>query len=189
MAHELIPQHLHLKKINPDINLDSIPAQLPLSPLPWKRRVSGKPRIAGVNSFGITGAQAHVIVQEPPLQNFLPARDLFEKERDSREERILTFSAKSEEAFRIQVEGYSKLLQEPEGVSLNDLEFSNHTARPHMGLRAVVVGSTKEALLKGMEGLKAKPLPNQVPQLCFLFTGEFSRDFELSARWSHVTCS
>lgn len=55
MKHEVIPKHLHVKNLNPEIDLAAIPARLPLDPIPWKRRSGGKPRIAGVNSFGITG--------------------------------------------------------------------------------------------------------------------------------------
>ncbi|XP_035715748.1 phenolphthiocerol synthesis polyketide synthase type I Pks15/1 [Folsomia candida] len=179
MKHELIPKHLHLKNLNPDINLDAIPAQLPLEAVPWKRRPKGgKPRIAGVNSFGITGAQAHVLVQEPP-ENLPPHSFPF---TDSRKLRMLTFSAKSEEAFRFQVKAYADLLKnlpdtnEPKELFLRDIEYSMHTGRPHMHLRQVAFGSTKEELLSSMEGIrKGAPIPNQVPQLCFLFTGQGSQ--------------
>ncbi len=38
MEHQLIPKHLHLHQLNSDIDLDSIPAQLPLEAVPWNRR-------------------------------------------------------------------------------------------------------------------------------------------------------
>jgi acyl transferase domain-containing protein len=111
MAHEMIPRHLHLKKLNPDVevSLDTIPAVLPLTAVPWKRRkLGGKPRIAGINSFGITGAQAHVLVQEPPLQETLPwsKLPLKSEDYDVRPLTLMTFSAKTEEAFRAQVAAY-----------------------------------------------------------------------------------
>ncbi|MFI4955487.1 MAG: beta-ketoacyl synthase N-terminal-like domain-containing protein, partial [Gammaproteobacteria bacterium] len=63
LKHEEIPRHLHFQELNPAINLDSIPAQIPLEPIPWKTS-TGRVRRAGVNSFGFSGTNAHVILEE-----------------------------------------------------------------------------------------------------------------------------
>ncbi len=67
LLHEAIPPHLHFNHLNPRISLDAIPAQIPLSLTPWKR--SDRPRIAGISSFGFSGTNAHVIIEEPPVTN------------------------------------------------------------------------------------------------------------------------
>lgn len=170
MKNELIPKHLHLKELNPDVKLDSIPARLPLQALPWKRRKGGKPRIAGINSFGITGAQAHVLLQEPPEADSLPKKSL--PFHDKREMRLLTFSSKTEEALKGQVARYTELLKDSK-LELKDIEYSMHTGRPHLTLRKVVLGETREQLLSAMEGIKGKAVPNLAPKLCFLFTGQY----------------
>jgi acyl transferase domain-containing protein len=61
----MIPPHRNFTRLN----LDAIPAIIPLEPQPWRRDAQGdKPRIGGVTSFGITGTDAHAIIQEAPLQ-------------------------------------------------------------------------------------------------------------------------
>lgn len=67
LYHECIPQHLHFKEINPSIHLDDIPARIPLEPIEWKRRQ--RVRRAGVSSFGFSGTNAHIILEEAPVQD------------------------------------------------------------------------------------------------------------------------
>ena len=75
LQHKQIPPHLHFKQLNPMIALDEIPAQLPKKLTDWIAE-DGQ-RFAGVSSFGISGTNAHVILQganedkkekEPSLQ-------------------------------------------------------------------------------------------------------------------------
>ena len=61
-----IPPHLHLKRLNPEIRTDGIPAAIPVATTPWPR-TPGRPRRAGVSSFGFGGTNVHVILEEAPL--------------------------------------------------------------------------------------------------------------------------
>jgi acyl transferase domain-containing protein len=65
--HEIIPPNKNFQTLNPAIDLDAIPAVIPLAAQPWKRNLDGKPRVAGVSSFGITGTDTHVIMQDAPF--------------------------------------------------------------------------------------------------------------------------
>ncbi|XP_035713812.1 reducing polyketide synthase swnK [Folsomia candida] len=172
MHHNLIPKHLNFTQLNPEIDLAAIPAQLPLQAIPWERKNNGKHRIAGINSFGITGAQAHLILEEPRLQY---AGKIFTS-RDSRQQKILTFSAKTEAALIAQVAAYRDFLDPSNSISLTNWEYTMHTSRPHFQLRQLVIGSTREELLSSIESIQ-KPLlrPLIPPRLCFLFTGQGSQ--------------
>ena len=64
LLHEEIPPHLHFQKLNPHIPQDLIPLEIPTQPRPWKR--GEKRRIAGISSFGFSGTNAHLIVEEGP---------------------------------------------------------------------------------------------------------------------------
>ena len=84
MQHHYIPKHLHFTTLNPHINLEVIPAQIPVAGLEWPSHES-EPRRAGVSSFGFSGTNAHVILEEAP-QDYTPsvqpiAPTEFKKER------------------------------------------------------------------------------------------------------------
>ncbi|XP_035709867.1 6-deoxyerythronolide-B synthase EryA2, modules 3 and 4-like [Folsomia candida] len=174
MHHEIIPEHLHFKKLNPEIDLASIPAQIPLKQVEWKRAMdNGQLRIAGVNSFGITGAQAHVIVQEPPANGY-PSEDMKITFHDERPRKIFTISAKTETSFHSQVEAYKTFLTTTD-CSLSDIELTMHTGRAHFLLRGIAICDTKEELIASLDLLRPKHVPNSGSKLCFLFTGQGSQ--------------
>ena len=59
----VIPKHLRFHDPNPGFDWDSHPVQVTSDMMDWPRR-NGQPRLAGVNSFGITGTNAHIVVEE-----------------------------------------------------------------------------------------------------------------------------
>ena len=64
LQHEQIPPHLHLTEVNPRIHLDELRATIPTELVPWSA-VDGR-RIGGVSSFGVSGTNAHVVVEQAP---------------------------------------------------------------------------------------------------------------------------
>jgi acyl transferase domain-containing protein len=65
----VIPKNLHFQKLNPEIVLDGSRLSIAAEPVPWPRGTS--PRVAGISGFGISGTNAHILVEEAPL---LPAK-------------------------------------------------------------------------------------------------------------------
>ncbi|MDE2863126.1 MAG: polyketide synthase, partial [Chloroflexota bacterium] len=59
----IIPRHLHFENPNPAIEWDRVPLQITDSMIDWPQR-DGRPRLAAVNSFGISGTNAHMLVEE-----------------------------------------------------------------------------------------------------------------------------
>ena len=64
LEHEAIPAHLHLQRPNPHMAWASLPFEIPTGLTAWPREA--RPRVAGVSSFGFSGTNAHVIVEEAP---------------------------------------------------------------------------------------------------------------------------
>ena len=60
LEHEELPKHLNFRNPSPHIPWDRLPVRVVDEALPWAR--DGRPRIAGVSSFGFSGTNAHVIV-------------------------------------------------------------------------------------------------------------------------------
>lgn len=165
MKNELIPAHLNLNKINPQINFDSIPGIIPVEAVPWPKD-GDRPRIAGVSSFGITGTDVHVIIQEAPE---LEAHE--QKQKGAVHSLyLLTISAKSESAL----DEYSKLYQDYLGSSFEkeeDIVFSANVCRPHHVFRKAILGRSKEELRSNLVEEMCSREKAGTPKICFTFPG------------------
>jgi acyl transferase domain-containing protein len=67
LQHQQITPHLHLKQLNPYIDWQSLPFTIPRELTPWQS--PRQHRVAGVSSFGFSGTNAHVVVEEFGIRN------------------------------------------------------------------------------------------------------------------------
>src|SRR5207237_1721171 len=65
LQHREIPPHLHLRTPNPHIDWAAFPITVPTAATPFVP-IGGR-RLAGVSSFGFSGTNAHVILEEAPV--------------------------------------------------------------------------------------------------------------------------
>ena len=63
MRHATIPPMPSVESLNPDVDWESSPFLVPREPQPWPA-TAGLPRRVAVNSFGIGGLNAHVVLEE-----------------------------------------------------------------------------------------------------------------------------
>ena len=166
LQHAAIPPHIHFAQLNPLIALDAIPAKIPLELVAWPH--GKRPRIGGVSSFGFSGTNAHVIIEEAPLVS---------KQCNSidRPLHLLTLSAKNESALRDEVAHFQHHLQAHPEDDLADLCFTANTGRAHFGKRLAIIAQTTAELLKKLtlQEFEISPL-NEKPKIAFLFTGQGS---------------
>src|SRR6185312_10326160 len=86
-----IPPHLHFKQPSPHIAWKDYPISVEPGGRAWQR--NARPRLAGVSSFGFSGTNAHVIIEEAPADSVQPAT------ADASGLFCLPISARSEEAL------------------------------------------------------------------------------------------
>ena len=60
----VIPPHLHFRDRSPNLDWERLPVRVAAEPTAWPA-TPGRPRRAGVSAFGISGANAHVVVEGP----------------------------------------------------------------------------------------------------------------------------
>ncbi|MEM9927244.1 MAG: polyketide synthase, partial [Cyanobacteria bacterium P01_D01_bin.50] len=62
LQNQQIPPHLHFQQPNPYIPWSELPFQIATETTPWL--ISDNPRFAGVSSFGFSGTNAHVVIED-----------------------------------------------------------------------------------------------------------------------------
>jgi len=172
-----IPKNLHLRALNPRISLEGTPFVMPAENRPWPR--GEKNRIAGVSSFGLSGTNAHVILEEAPLE--------LTEEAAGRElpSYLLPLSAKTPEALVELAGAYAKMLAEPAGDHLYDIMYTAALRRMHHDHRLAVAGRTREELTAALSAfhrdgaapglVRGKASPGSSQKIVFVFPGQGSQ--------------
>ncbi len=169
LQHEEIPPHLHFKQPNPLMAWDNLPLQVPTSRQVWSRGET--PRIAGVSSFGMSGTNAHVVLEEAPESVISEKDSVFKKERPFH---LLTLSAKSDEALRELLQAYETFLKSHPTLPIADVCFTANTGRSHFDHRLAIKAQSLEQLHEqlGTAGYIIGKAPQEKPKIAFLFTGQ-----------------
>ena len=170
-----LPAHLHVSSGHENDALRQLPLKIPLSAIPWP--VTERPRVAGVSSFGFSGTNAHIVVEEPPVAQT--------EDNCPVSSELLTVSAKSSEALSALCGRYADYLQQHPQTSLADFAFTLNTGRSHFQHRiAILASSTKEACdqLQQIADLHVEDHAGyrfiagyEEPSIGFLFTGQGSQ--------------
>ncbi|MEU9471109.1 SDR family NAD(P)-dependent oxidoreductase [Streptomyces avermitilis] len=196
MRHGLMPRTLHVDAPSPHVDWSSGAVELLVRAQEWPR--DGAPRRAGVSAFGISGTNAHVILEEAPDE---PA-DEFADERaadtDAGERSDtaagrpapavsaptpgrapagrpvpVVVSARTQDALRDQAARLTALLDEG-GHDVTDLAHSLATTRSVLDRAAVLVAADPDELRRGLTDLSAGAVAEERAEgrLAFLFTGQ-----------------
>jgi myxalamid-type polyketide synthase MxaC len=106
LRYGLIPKSLHFESENPELKLKERRLRVQTETSPWPIH-DGKPALAGVSSFGLTGTLAHVVLQAAPIQS--------EDDVSPEENAVYLFpiSARSAESLRSLVSAYRDWLEAP----------------------------------------------------------------------------
>ncbi|MEV5989697.1 type I polyketide synthase, partial [Streptomyces sp. NPDC052051] len=139
-----LPVTLHADTPSPHVDWESGQVRLLTESRPWPEGET--PRRAAVSSFGISGTNAHVIIEQAPAQPD------FDDESDSGLPVAWTMSAKTPEALREQAVRLHEHLTarpdiEPVAVAA---ALERRTRFEH---RAAVTGSTREELITALQQL------------------------------------
>ncbi|HEY7170340.1 MAG TPA: SDR family NAD(P)-dependent oxidoreductase [Vicinamibacterales bacterium] len=179
LQHREIPPHLHFRTLNPRIELNGFPLTIPVDRLPW---AAGAPqRIAGVSSFGFSGTNAHIVIEEAPAPAAAAAATTGAAERS---QHLLAMSARTGTGVRRLAELYGEHLAGHPELPLADVCFSANAGRSHLEERAAVTARTSAELRDRLADLAAGRTHPSIATgvgaplesgLVFLFTGQGSQ--------------
>jgi hybrid polyketide synthase/nonribosomal peptide synthetase FtdB len=180
---ERIPAHLHFNKMNPDIDWGDVPVEIPTAGRDWPS--GARTRIAGVSSFGFSGTNAHVILEEAPRTEHKPATNPTSStpEQSAVAERplhIFTLSGRTEAARNQLASNVADYLRQTgsDGQSkLADICHTAKTGRAQLSERIAVVAATTAELQEKLDTrswIEGRAKPGGC-RIAFLFTGQGSQ--------------
>ncbi|GAA1933370.1 type I polyketide synthase [Streptantibioticus ferralitis] len=177
IQHGVLPKTLHVDEPTPNVDWSAGAVSLLTEARPWPE--TGQPRRAGVSAFGVSGTNAHTIIEQAPEPE--PA----EAAEEPRTHPVLplALSAKTPDALRAQADRLrSHLGAADPGLELADVAYSLATTRSALERRAVVVAGDREELLRGLDALAQDGTASGLVRgtaaegkAAFLFTGQGSQ--------------
>ncbi|MFF7725389.1 type I polyketide synthase [Streptomyces sp. NPDC008001] len=176
MRHGLLPRTLHADEPTPHVDWSAGAVRLLTEAVDWPE--TGHPRRAAVSSFGVSGTNAHTIIEQAPVAEPVAVAPV--EVASATVPWVL--SGKSEAALRDQAERLLSLAAEDAGPSLADVGLSLATTRAALEHRAAVVGADRERIAEGLRALvSGAPAPGvlrgraDAGQTGFLFSGQGSQ--------------
>ncbi|MDH6229313.1 type I polyketide synthase [Streptomyces sp. MJP52] len=177
LRHGVLPRTLHVGE--PSTRIDWSPGTVALltQERPWPE-TGERPRRAAVSSFGISGTNAHVVLEQ--AQEEPAARPQDPESLPPLVPWIL--SARSDRSLARQAERLLAHARGDAGASLMDVGFSLATGRAHLERRAAVVAADRAEFLSGLEHLASGETAPGVfrgqaadGRTAFLFSGQGSQ--------------
>lgn len=171
LRHGEMPPSLNFDRPNPEIPFEQTPFIVNDQLQAWEAK--GGPRRAAVNSLGVGGTNAHVILQEagalsPPAQ----ARP----DESAAGPRLLQLSAKGKKPLDGACRRLAEHLETNPDVDLGDVAYSLQNTREEFEYRRVLVANDRREAVELLEGLDPRRVfthvvPSTRASVVFMFSG------------------
>ncbi len=159
LHHRVIPPQPGCESLNPKLDLTHSPFKISDQARAWEKP-NGFPRRAAVSSFGFGGTNAHVIVEETPVRDEVPAdRDELFLVSAPTPELLITYA----NALADQVAAQAL---RPADVAYT---LSTRTVFP---ARAAFVAKGRDALISALRSVNGQLVGEAAPKVAFLFPGQ-----------------
>ncbi|KAH7240057.1 polyketide synthase [Fusarium redolens] len=170
IEHQMIPPNIKLKNPNPNIPFSKYNLNVPLEPTPFP---SDRQKRVSINSFGIGGSNAHVILESYSSRQNEASTSV--GQRNSESPSLLLLSANTETSLQRQIRNHQeRTARNPDCIA--DLGYTLATHRRHLPHRAFIVSQRE----KSIEVSSLLRIPSSPPSLVFVFSGQ-------GAQWPGMT--
>ncbi|HWU90435.1 MAG TPA: SDR family NAD(P)-dependent oxidoreductase, partial [Kofleriaceae bacterium] len=157
LRHETIPASLHCDQPSDYIDWPSTPFYVCTQNRPWPR-TEGRSRFGAVSAFGMSGTNAHVVVESYDAQDRSPCVET--------PYYLLALSAKTESALARRIRDLVALLQDPghtwHGPALAAMSHTLLNHRQHFAHRYAVIAANRDQAVSLLEQAGAAERPSMV---------------------------
>lgn len=165
----VIPANVGYSTPNPAINFADGPFRVADANIDWPR--GGKPRLAGVSSFGVGGTNAHVILGEAPVR---------EASSEGRGQQLFLLSAKSKASLDAMTGNLRDWLGRNPEASLADAAYTLMVGRRSFKHRRLITGNSHQDLVHAIDNkdpnaISTRELHEAAPGVVFMFPGQGSQ--------------
>lgn len=156
LQHKQLVPSLHLEELNPKLLLHETPFEVISKVQEWKNS-NGKNRCAGINSLGLGGTNAHMVIEEwIDTEIEVPHQDYY----------VMTVSAKTKESLQVQKKALLQFMQEnPEKIP--NIAYTRNCCRVHYSKRAACIVTKSGEIIENFKDGTAIKLSD--PKISFLW--------------------
>ncbi len=177
LGRRAIPGNLHFDVPNPDIDFDGLRLRIPVRLEPWPEH---RPLVAGVDSFGFGGTNAHALLAAPPV---LPEPD-GGGDGDALQPVLVSVSAHTEGALTAFASACRDQARDGrwDGCTMADIARTSGHRRSHHAHRLGIVAADRDELVRRIEafchgdacdGVSAGRVPHEGRRrVAFVYSGQ-----------------
>jgi len=175
LHHRELPPSLNYSQPNPKIDFSRSPFYVNTKLAEWKN--GPMPRRAGVSSFGMGGTNAHLVLEEAPLQKSAST---------SRPQQLLLLSAKTADALENAAANLAAHLQKFPPLDLADAAFTLQIGRKTFAHRRMLVCRDLADAVEALQAADSKRVVTQfydekTPAVAFMFPGQGAQFVNMGA--------
>ncbi|MGI5183698.1 type I polyketide synthase [Dactylosporangium sp. CA-152071] len=175
LQHATVPRTLHVDAPTAKVDWSAGTLQLVTGTMPWPS--ADRPRRAAVSSFGISGTNAHVIVEQAPVAQEAPVAG-------GAGPMAWVLSGRTDLELRAQAARLAAVVDREDRLRPQDVAYTLAAGRPAFRHRAAVVGEQRDDLRRGLAAIAAGETPagvvegiafDDASQVVFVFPGQGSQ--------------
>ncbi|MGW5699041.1 acyltransferase domain-containing protein, partial [Streptomyces asiaticus] len=154
LRHGVLPRSLHIDAPTPHVDWSTGAVELLSEQTAWPENT--RPRRAGVSAFGVSGTNAHVILEqapEPTAESESESGPEFSPERDEPGAVPWVVTGASEAGVRAQAARLMAFVEDRPELRPMDIGWALASTRAALSHRAVVVGADRTELLRELEAV------------------------------------
>ncbi len=177
MENGSIPGQMNFENPNPHIPWKDIPVKVLTTPTAWPNESR---RIAGVSAFGMSGTNAHVVIEAPAQEDQVQTTPADPQRAGEEPPVVITLSGKNDEAIFELADAYGQSLLQDSGTNVTSFALATNVARSHFEHRAAVTAGSRQEAIASLQSLSRGSIASPVfmanrrraPRVAWQFTGQ-----------------